>query len=138
MRCASLRRDGQPCYATATWGRLYCPAHDPAVRPLSVNVTWRRPTGFPLCVRERALELYAQVGPAEAARQLGIKSGTIRAWASRSGSSSPHVPYEWGRDVTTWPATIAARKTADRRRQERSVVEAEAVLAETDRPLAGH
>ena len=40
--------------------------------------------------------------------------------------------------MTTWPATIAARKTADRRRQERWVVEAEAVLAETDRLLAGH
>ena len=130
MRCADSRKDGRPCCATATWGRLFCPRHDPTVR-------WR-PTGFSQSTRGRALELYAQVGPAEAARQLGIKSGTIRAWASRSGSSSPHVPYEWGRDVTTWPATIAARKTADRRRQERWVVEAEAVLAETDRLLAGH
>ena len=121
MRCASLRRDGRACHATATWARLYCPAHDPAVR--------RRPTGLPQSVRERALELYQEVGPAEAARQLGLKSGTIRAWASRAGVSSPHVPYEWARDVTTWPATVAAQKFAAMRRSKRR-------LAEVDRRLA--
>lgn len=121
VRCASLRHDGEPCYATATWGRLYCPAHDPAVR--------RRPPGFPQSTRERALELYQQVGPAETARQLAIKSGTIRSWASRAGVSSPHVPYEWGRDVTTWPATVAAQQFAALRRFRRR-------LAEVDRRLA--
>jgi len=121
MRCTSLRRDGQPCFATATWGRLYCPGHDPTVR--------RRPTGFPRGVRDRALELYREVGPAEAARQLGLKSGTIRSWASRAGVSSPHVPYEWARDVTTWPATVAAQHFAALRRSKRS-------LAEIDRRLA--
>ncbi|CAN5678461.1 hypothetical protein BH18ACT15_BH18ACT15_14320 [soil metagenome] len=121
MRCASLRHDGEPCYATATWGRLYCPAHDPAVR--------RRSTGFPPSTRERALELYQQVGPAEAARQLGIKSGTIRSWASRAGVSSPHVAYEWGRDVTTWPATVAAQQFAAMRRSKRRLAEVDQRLA---------
>ena len=121
MRCASLRRDGRPCHATATWARLYCPAHDPAVR--------RRPTGLPQSVRERALELYQEVGPAETARRTGLQSGTIRAWASRAGVSSPHVPYEWARDVTTWPATVAAQHFAALRRSERE-------LAEVDRRLA--
>jgi hypothetical protein len=95
MRCASLRRDGRPCYATATWGRLYCPRHDHTVR-------WR-PTGYPQEVRDLALELCQEVGPAEAARQIGLRSGTIRVWAHRAGLSSPHVPYEWARDVITWP-----------------------------------
>jgi len=121
MRCTSLRRDGRPCHATATWARLYCPAHDPAVR--------RRPTGFPRSVRDRALELYQEVGPAETARRTGLRSGTIRAWASRAGVSSPHVPYEWARDVTTWPATVAAQHFAALRRSERE-------LAEVDRRLA--
>ena len=121
MRGASLRHDREPCHATATWCRLYCPAHDPAVR--------RRPTGFPQSTRERALELYQQVGPAETARQLGLKSGTIRSWASRAGVSSPHVAYEWGRDVTTWPATVAAQHFAALRRSKRR-------LAEVDRRLA--
>jgi len=35
--------------------------------------------------REEALRLIAEVGPAEAARQLGLKSGTLRSWASRAG-----------------------------------------------------
>jgi transposase-like protein len=79
-------------------------------------------------VRDRALELYREVGPAEAARQLGLKSGTLRSWASRAGVSSPHVPYEWARDVTTWPATVAAQHFATLRRSKRS-------LAEVDRRL---
>ncbi len=128
MRCASLRRDGRPCHATATWARLYCPAHDPSVR--------RRPTGLPWSLRERALELYAEVGPAEAARQLGIKSGTIRSWASRAGVSSPRVPSEWARDLTTWPATIAAQERAKLRRLEREIAEMERALSFADRLLA--
>ena len=128
MRCASLRRDGHPCYATATWARLHCPAHDPAMR--------RRPTGFPRSVRDRALELYQEVGPAETARRTGLRSGTIRAWASRAGVSSPHVPYEWARDVTTWPATIVAQERAKLRRLEREIAEMERALSFADRLLA--
>ena len=46
MRCASLRRDGHPCYATATWARLHCPAHDPAMR--------RRPASHGACATARS------------------------------------------------------------------------------------
>lgn len=35
--------------------------------------------------KKKALALYANVGPAEAGRQAGIPSGTIRKWAQRSG-----------------------------------------------------
>ena len=62
QRCTAFRRDGLRCYATATWGRLHCPRHDPAVE-------WR-PTGYPPHVRERALTLYREHGPAEAASRL--------------------------------------------------------------------
>ncbi len=101
-------------------GRLYCPRHDP-------TVTWR-PTGYPQAVRDLALELYQEVGPAEAARQTGIRSGTIRVWAHRAGISSPHTPYEWARDVKTWPATMAAQHFAERRRSERMIAEVERAL----------
>jgi transposase-like protein len=36
--------------------------------------------------RERALERYVEVGPAEAGRETGIPSATIRKWAERSGA----------------------------------------------------
>ena len=120
-RCAALRRDGRLCYATATWGRQHCPRHDP-------TVTWR-PAGYPLQVRERALELYRQVGPAEAARQLGLKAGTIRVWAHREGISSPYVTYEWARDIQTWPATLAARDAAELRRDRRGIADLSDILA---------
>jgi len=87
-------------------------------------------------VRDRALELYQEVGPAETARRTGLRAGTIRAWASRAGVSSPHVPYEWGRDVTTWPATIAAQERAKLRRLEREIAEMERALSFADRLLA--
>ena len=115
QRCTAFRRDGLRCYATATWGRLHCPRHDPAVE-------WR-PTGYPPHVRERALTLYREHGPAEAARRLGLRPGTVRVWAHRAGMSSPHVPYEWARDVRTWPATLAARDAAELRRQARRVAD---------------
>jgi len=121
MRCASPRRDGHPCYATATWGRLQCPRHDP-------RVSWR-PTGFPPGVRDFALEIYQEAGPAEAARQTGFRAGTIRVWAYRAGITSPHTPYEWARDVTTWPATIAAQEWAKLRRGKRGLAELEGWLA---------
>src|SRR3954452_9402014 len=37
--------------------------------------------------RERALGLYMEVGPAEAGRETGIPSATIRKWAQRAGAS---------------------------------------------------
>ena len=128
MRCTSLKRNGYPCYATATWGRLYCPRHDP-------TVTWR-PTGYPQAVRDLVLERYQEVGPAEAARQTGVRPGTIRVWAHRAGISSPHVPYEWARDVTTWPATMAAQDAAELRRHRREIAEADRLLAHVARLLA--
>jgi hypothetical protein len=103
-RCAALRRDGQPCYATATWGRSFCPRHDPTVR--------FRPPGHPPELREQALELYRQVGPGDAARRLGLRPGTVRAWAHRAGE-----PPRW--DRRTRAATEAARLAAELRRHER-------------------
>ena len=88
-----------------------------------------RPSGYPRHVRERALELYREVGPAEAARQLGLKAGTIRVWAHREGISSPHVTYEWARDVRTWPATLAARDAAELRRDRRGIADVSDILA---------
>ncbi|MEK6272447.1 MAG: transposase [Actinomycetota bacterium] len=38
--------------------------------------------------RAKALRLYTKVGPAEASRQLGIPSPTIRKWAQLAGASS--------------------------------------------------
>lgn len=120
-RCTAFRRDGLQCYATATWGRAYCPRHDPAV-------TWR-PTGYPQDVRDRALDLYRQSGPIEAARRTGVKAGTVRVWAYRAGITSPHVPYEWARDVRTWPATLAAQAGTERRRIEREIAKIDRQLA---------
>lgn len=122
MRCPSLRRDGLPCHATATWGRLYCPRHDPTAR-------WR-PTGYPQAVRDLALNLYQQVGPAEAARQTGVKAGTIRVWAGTSGRHQlPAQAVRVGAGRATWPATLAAQHFAERRRSERRIAEVEREVA---------
>ena len=85
--------------------------------------------GLPAAVRERALELYTEVGPAEAARQLGLKAGTIRVWAHREGISSPYVTYEWARDGQTWPATLAARDAAELRRDRRGIADLSDILS---------
>jgi hypothetical protein len=37
--------------------------------------------------KQAALEVYKELGPAEAGRQTGIPSGTIRAWASKAGTT---------------------------------------------------
>ena len=81
------------------------------------------PTGFPQSVRDEALELYREVGPAKAARQLGLESGTIRAWAHRAGITSTRVAYEWAEDGRTWPATMAAQDAARLRAQRRELAE---------------
>lgn len=60
--------------------------------------------------RAQALALYAEVGPAEAARQLGIKAGTIRQWAARAGVT--------GDDPRTRLATEGARVKWAARRDE--------------------
>jgi transposase-like protein len=58
--------------------------------------------------RAEALALYAEVGPAKAARQLGIRAGTLRQWAVRAGVT--------GHDPRTRLATEAAKtKWAARR-----------------------
>ena len=35
--------------------------------------------------KTRAVALAVEIGPAEAARQVGVKPGTVRAWCSRAG-----------------------------------------------------
>ena len=99
------------CQATATWGRAHCPRHDPAVR--------FPPTGYPGYVRAEALALYEAVGPAEAARRLGLKAATVRSWAHRAGLTSNLVFYDqpWALEAEkTWEATCAAREAAELRR----------------------
>lgn len=41
--------------------------------------------------REEALRLYADLGPAETGRQMGIPSNTIRQWARRAGVTGPRA-----------------------------------------------
>jgi hypothetical protein len=43
--------------------------------------------------RSDALELYQEVGPAEAGRRLGIPSTTVRQWAKRAGASSGRAEH---------------------------------------------
>ena len=99
------------CQATATRGRRRCPRHDPAVV--------FPPTGYPEDVRAEALALYEAVGPAEAARRLGLKAATVRSWAHRAGLTSNLVFYDqpWALEAElTWEATCAAREAAEYRR----------------------
>lgn len=37
--------------------------------------------------KKAALDIYAELGPAEASRRMGIPSGTIRSWAKRTGAT---------------------------------------------------
>lgn len=48
--------------------------------------------------KARALQRAAEVGPAEAGRELGIPAATIRAWRSRSGVAGPPADV----DPQTW------------------------------------
>jgi transposase-like protein len=41
--------------------------------------------------REESLQLYTEVGPAEAGRRLGIPAATVRKWAQRAGTQS--IPF---------------------------------------------
>lgn len=45
---------------------------------------------YPIDLKQQAIALYAEVGAAEAARQLDIPSGTIKAWAHRNGAQPLH------------------------------------------------
>ena len=61
--------------------------------------------------KTEALELYVEHGPAEASRQCGIPSGTIRSWAYRA--DLPRLRYE-----KTTEATKAAQAGAEQKRSE--------------------
>ncbi len=120
------------CCAPALTGRTYCLAHDPAL-PSAVRFGSReqasaanRNPAYPAVVRAEALRIYAERGPAEAARRTGVRSGTIRQWAFRAGVTSPRVGYEWARDGRTWEATLAAKTLAELRRSERELARLEA------------
>jgi len=54
-------------------------------------------------VRDRALKLYQEVGPAETARRTGLRSGTIRAWASRAGGDLAKLALAVERESTAHP-----------------------------------
>lgn len=66
---------------------------------------------YPAAEREEALRLYAELGPAEAARQTGIPAGTVRSWAARSGATGE-------RTEQATAAVEAARLTWAQRRAE--------------------
>ena len=42
-------------------------------------------------LKAKALEIYREHGPAEAARQTGLKRGSISSWAKRAGLTSPNA-----------------------------------------------
>jgi len=62
--------------------------------------------------KREALELYRQVGPAEASRRTGIKSATIRSWAHRNGEAGSEGAEQ------TRAATETARLSWAQRRAE--------------------
>lgn len=61
--------------------------------------------------RARALELYRTHGAAEAERLTGIKSGTIRSWASKGGVATERRE-ELEAGVATASLTMEARRQA--------------------------
>lgn len=120
------------CCAPALTGRTYCLAHDPALpagrrfRSTERARAANRNATYPAEVRAEALRVYAEHGPAEAARRTGARSGTIRRWAFRAGVTSPRIVYEWVREGQTWEATLAAKALAELRRSERELARLEA------------
>ena len=63
--------------------------------------------------KAEALRLYREVGAAEASRQCGVNSATLRVWAHRAGLAG-HVPPS----EQTKAATDAARRSWAQRRLE--------------------
>lgn len=63
--------------------------------------------------REQALERAAEVGAAEAARELGLNASTVRSWMTRSGRV-PHAAAvaQTATATATKIVTIAERKAA--------------------------
>ncbi len=127
------------CCAPALTGRSYCLAHAdlPDGRRFGSPAQARRANprpGYPPDVRARALRVYAEDGPAAAARATGVPSGTVRQWAFRAGITSPRVFYEWAREraAQTWPATLQAQAAAELRAAERELARLEAELATLD------
>jgi len=59
--------------------------------------------------KTEALQLYAEHGRNEAARQTGIPSGTIASWASRNDVHGP-MPEEVAKRSATAVAGVAGRK----------------------------
>lgn len=60
--------------------------------------------------RQQAIALAVEIGPADAARQLGVKAATLRSWCSRAD-----VATDAARE-TTKAATEALKATAEERR----------------------
>lgn len=91
-------------------------------------------------VRERALAIYLERGPAEASRQTGVPKGTIAAWAHRKGLQTL-APENLARAVETSEArrelhlaelaedlVVIARDRAKRLRQ--------SITADSEREIA--
>jgi transposase-like protein len=78
-----------------------------------MDATRKRRREYTAAERERALGLYVQVGPAEAGRETGIPSSTIRKWAERAGASMKNA-----RERSATAAVEGARLTWAQRRAE--------------------
>jgi len=84
---------------------------------------------YPAPVRAEALHLYAEVGPAEAARRLDLPAGTVRSWAKRAG-----VTGERTKQATA--AVEAARLTWSQRKAELVTRTGEAAADFLERSIA--
>lgn len=76
--------------------------------------------------KDEAIRLQAEVGTVEAARRLGLSTGTVAAWVSRAGQSIPATPAQAAARASITASVIA--NTAARRTQI-----AEALLEDADR-----
>lgn len=72
---------------------------------------------YPIDLKQRAIELYAEVGAAEAARQLEIPAGTIKAWAHRNGAQ----PLHRAKNSEAVRAAVERRQRSAEERQTRLV-----------------
>lgn len=69
--------------------------------------------------RSRAMEIYREHGPAQAARRLGIPYETIRRWARDAGEVKPsQTPHEQTAQAHAMATTRVAAKWADMRVEE--------------------
>ena len=80
--------------------------------------------------RQKALDLYIEVGPAEASRRTGVPAATIRSWALRAGATVARP-----RTQAATAAVEAARLTWAQRRAEVAALASEVAIDSGRRAL---